>query len=146
MKYEIKIDPSCQEPKVVIYTAEMTEDISVLVKKLLEESPTVISGVKDGKMEILDPNELIRIYANTGKVVAVTKQGSYQLRMRLYEIEERLNKNAFVRISNSEIINLKKAKTFDLSLTGTISIKLNDGTTSYVSRRYVPKIKKILGV
>ena len=65
--------------------------------------------------------------------------------MRLYEIEEKLCSGNFVRISNSEIINLKKVKNFDLSFTGTILVRLSDGSTSYVSRRYVSKIKKILG-
>ncbi len=146
MKYEIKIDALCQEPKIVIFTAEITEEISALVRKLSEDSPTLISGFKDEKVEILAPDDLIRIYANTGKVVAVTSRGDYSLRLRLYEVEERLSKDSFVRISNSEIINLKKAQSFDLSLAGTISIKLINGTTSYVSRRYVAKIKKILGI
>ncbi len=146
VKYEIKIDAVCQEPKIVIFTAEITEEVSALVRKLSEDSPALISGFKDEKVEILAPNDLIRIYANTGKVVAVTSRGDYSLRLRLYEVEDRLSKDSFVRISNSEIINLKKAQSFDLSLAGTISIKLINGTTSYVSRRYVTKIKKILGV
>ncbi|MEE3451384.1 MAG: LytTR family DNA-binding domain-containing protein, partial [Acutalibacteraceae bacterium] len=68
------------------------------------------------------------------------------LRQRLYELEEQLNKYSFVRISNSEIINLKKVRNFDLSLSGTICVTLSDGTATYVSRRYVSKIKKVLGL
>lgn len=43
-------------------------------------------------------------------------------------------------------INLKKVRNFDLSLSGTICVTLSDGTATYVSRRYVSKIKKILGL
>lgn len=146
VKYEIQIDGSCQEPKVLILTAEITEEVYSLVRKLSADFPAVISGFKEEKIEILEPKDLIRIYASTGKVIAVTNCGEYLLKLRLYEVEERLDQNFFVRISNSEIINLKRVSTFDLSLAGTISIKLDDGTVSYVSRRYVAKIKKILGV
>lgn len=146
MKYEIQINDLYQEPKVLILTAELTEEINALVRKISEESPSVISGFRNETIEILEPDDLIRVYASAGKVIAATKCGEYTLRLRLYEAEERLDKNCFIRISNSEIVNLKKAKAFDLSLAGTISIKLDDGTTSYVSRRYVSKIKKILGV
>ena len=65
--------------------------------------------------------------------------------MRLYELEERLD-NRFVRISNSEIVNLKKVKSLDLSFVGTICMELSNGEVSYVSRRYVSKMKKILGL
>ena len=89
---------------------------------------------------------MIRIYLNSGKVVAVTDKGEYILRLRLYEIENLLLTDQFIRISNSEIINLKKDNNFDLSFTGTICVKLSNGVTTYVSRRYIPKLKKILGI
>ncbi|WP_425524589.1 LytTR family DNA-binding domain-containing protein [Diplocloster hominis] len=116
------------------------------MKKLSEDVPQIITGNKNNKIEVLEQVELIHIYANTGKVFAVTKKGEYTLRLRLYEVEERLNPHQFVRISNSEIINLKQVNNFDLSFTGTICIRLSNGITTYVSRRYVSKIKKILGI
>lgn len=146
MQVEIKIDSSCIEPKVIILTDSMTENVNMILKKLADDVPQVISGIKDEKVEVLERTDLIRIYANSGKVFAVTDKGDYMLRLRLYEIEERLNTHEFVRISNSEIINLKKVNNFDLSFTGTICVKLSNGTTTYVSRRYVSKIKKILGI
>lgn len=146
MQVEIKIDDSCSEPKVIILTDSMTEEINELVQKLSENNSQIISGSRDGRIEILEQNDLIKIYAGNGRVFAVTDHGEYVLRLRLYEAEERLNSAQFVRISNSEIINLKKVKNFDLSFIGTIYVELMNGTTTYVSRRYVSKIKKILGI
>ena len=146
MKVEIKIDDSYIEPKILILTAAMTEDVNLILNKLSENTPQVISGCKNEKIEVIEQEDLIRIYAGSGKVVAVTEKGEYTVRFRLYEIEKRLNHNQFVRISNSEIINLKKVNNFDLSFTGTIRVELTNGTAAYVSRRYVSKIKKILGI
>ena len=146
MKIEIKMDSSCPEPKIIIVAASMTGEVQELVNRLSEMSPQVLSGIREEKLEILDPLELIRIYAGGGKVFAVTDKGEYVLRLRLYELEERLDRNSFVRISNSEIINLKKVKNFDLGFAGTICVKFQNGTTAYVSRRFVSKIKQILGV
>ncbi len=146
MQVEIKIDSSYTEPKILILTASMSDEINSIVKKLSEDVPQVISGIKDDKIEVLDPAKLIRIYANNGKVFAAAENGEYILRLRLYEIEDRLSPNQFIRISNSEIINLTHVQNFDLSFTGTICVKLSDGTITYVSRRYVSRIKKILGM
>lgn len=146
MQIEIKIDGSYTEPKIIILTAAVTDEVNVIVDKLSKETPQIISGSKNEKVEVIEQEDLIRVYANAGKVYAVTDKGEYTIRLRLYEMEERLNYNQFVRISNSEIINLKKVENFDLSFTGTICVKLVDGTTTYVSRRYVSKIKTILGI
>ena len=146
MKVEIKIDSSYTEPRILIITDVVTEEINSLVRKLSEDVPQLISGSRDDKVEVLEPEGLVRIYANAGKVYAVTGKGEYTLRLRLYEAEERLDPRQFVRISNGEIINLKQVLHFDLSFTGTICVRLSNGTTTYVSRRYVAKIKKLLGM
>lgn len=146
MEIEVKLDSAYPEPKVVILTAAMNETVSEIVRKLSEEQPQIISGTRDGLVEVLEPQEIIRVYADSGKTIAATTKGEYTLRLRLYEAEERLDGRQFVRISNSEIINLKKAACFDMSITGTICVKLSDGTVTYVSRRYVAGIKRLLGV
>lgn len=146
MQVEIKIDSTCEEPKIVILTNKMTDEISTLVKKISEKAPQVISGFRNDTLEMLEQSKILRIYASAGKIFAATTNGEYILRLRLYELEERLNQNQFVRISNSEIINLKEVRSFDLSFTGTICVSLSDGTVTYVSRRYVKKIKQVLGI
>ena len=146
MKIKIKIDESCTEPKIVIVTDRVTDQINEMVKKLSAEPSEVLAGFRDEQVTVLEPSEMDRVYASGGKVYAETKNGTYLLRLRLYEAEQRLGSSSFVRISNSEIINLKKVKGFDLSFAGTICVSLSNGTVTYVSRRYVAKIKQLLGL
>ena len=146
MQVEFKIDPSCAEPKIVVFAAGMTEEIEALLEKLSEQTLLVIAGQKEGRLEILEPIELIRVFAQGGKVFASTRRGEYALRLRLYELEERLDSRRFARISNSEIINLGEVRSFDLSIAGTICVQMKNGEVAYVSRRYVSRIKKILGL
>lgn len=146
MEIKVKIDQSIQEPKVVIYTQQVTEEITELMKRLSVESPQVIAGFCNTEATLLQLAEIIRIYTADSKVYAETAKGEYQLRQRLYELEMKLDKKRFVRISNSEIINLKMVKNFDLSFTGTVCVSFISGGFTYVSRRYVSKIKQILGL
>lgn len=146
MQIEIKIDENYREPKIIIMTDKMTDEVNDIVKKLSVEQPQLIAGFKDDSVQVLEPLSIYRVYAQSGKVFAETSNGNYLLRLRLYEAEERLEKLSFVRISNSDIINLKKVKSFDLSFAGTICITLSNGTVTYVSRRTVSKIKKLLGI
>lgn len=146
MQIEIKVDPGCEEPSVVIVTDRITDEINALVKKLGQDPPQLLAGMQGDLLKILDQHDIFRFYAANGKVFAETEDGAYRLRLRLYELEGRLDQNDFVRISNSEIINLKKVKGFDLSYTGTICVSLQNHTVTYVSRRYVKKIKQVLGI
>ena len=146
MQIEIKIDAHCAEPKFILVTSKMTAELQALVQSLGSEPAQVIAGFQEGHAAVLTPDTLYRVYASNGKVYAQTEQDTYTLRLRLYEMEQRLAGQSFVRISNAEIINLKKVKGFDLSFTGTICVTLANGTVTYVSRRYVSKIKHVLGL
>lgn len=146
MKIEVKLDEYCLETKLIIVTAKMTDQITELMQRLSEETPQGIVGFDGDSLRLLQPIDIVRIYSAVGKVFAVTDKREYVLRIRLYEAEERLSGKGFVRISNSEIINIRKAKKFDLSTVGTICVSLANGDMSFVSRRYVTKIKQTLGI
>lgn len=148
MKLNVEIDTNIEEPAALITTPRMTEEVTRVVDFIskLDDITTVVSGIRDDKVELLEQESIFRIYAEEGKVLARTESGLYQVRLRLYELEERLDDSKFVRISNSEIVNLKKVKSLDLSFVGTICMELSNGEVSYVSRRYVSKIKKKLGL
>lgn len=148
MNLNIKIDKQRETPEVLITTASMTDEVNQVVDFVnnLDAVASVISGIRDEKIELIDQSKIIRAYTESGKVYAVTDHACYQIRLRLYELEDRLTSNEFVRISNSEIVNLKKVKSLDLNFVGTICMELSNGEVCYVSRRNVSTIKKKLGL
>jgi len=146
VQVEVKLDAEMAEPKIIILTNRMTDEVNAVIQMLSETEPKLITGFREDIAAVLDEKDILRIYAANGKVFAVLPSGEYTLRLRLYEAEERLKQQHFVRISNSEIINLKQVKSFDLSFAGTICVILSDGSKTYASRRYVAKLKGVLGI
>lgn len=146
MKIEVKVDAACAETTVVICTDKVTDEIQQLVRKLSQDAPQVIVGFREDEAVILTQEEMLRVYAEGGKVYAETLNGRFQMRQRLYELEERLDAKRFVRISNAEIVNLGWIRGFDLSFAGTICVRMKNDAVTYVSRRYVAKIKQVLGL
>lgn len=146
MRLEVKIDEKCEETTVTIVAKEMSEDVNELINRLSNQCPDLIAGFRGDSAAIVETDKIIRVYASMQKVFIVADDDEYTARLRLYQFEERLPGNEFVRISNSEIINLKKVRDFDLSFAGSICVRFANGSTTYVSRRYVAKIKKILGL
>ena len=146
MKIEVKVDATCEETTVVICTNKVTDEIQHLVRRLSQDAPQVIVGFRDEEAVILTQEEMLRAFTEGGKVYAQTPNGTFQLRLRLYELEDRLDAKRFVRISNSEIVNLGWIRGFDLSFAGTICVRMKNDAVTYVSRRYVAKIKQVLGL
>ena len=66
------------------------------------------------------------------------------IKEKLYELEEQLSKNKFIRISNSCIINVEKTKSFDTSIIGSLVAKMEDETKQEVSKRRIKDVMKFL--
>ena len=145
MKVEVKKIGPHEEENAVIRVAELTDSVRSAVD-LLENQCRTIPVQTDGKTMMCRTDQIYYIESVDKRSFVYTKAGCYETKHRLYELEERLRPFSFVRISNSEIINLKRVRSFDLSLVGTICVALSDGSKAYVSRRYVPKIKEVLGI
>lgn len=146
MEIKIQLDSRYTDPEVCIFTAAVTEEIQQLLSRLSEDLPhTIVCYDKDSAV-LVEQEQLIRIYGANQKVYAQTELGEFTLRRRLYEMEELLDSGKFVRISNSEIVNLRFVRRLDLSITGTIGMQLKNGETAYVSRRYLSRIKTLLHI
>lgn len=146
MKVEIVVDKNLKEKEVIIKTPKVDQESLDIKEKILSNDIQILSGVYDEKLEIIDLDDIIRIYANDKKVFTVTEKKTYLMKLPLYKIEDYLSGKNFVRISNSEIINLDKTKNFDFKYLGTISCEMDNGDICFVSRRAMKKVREILGV
>lgn len=147
MKAEIRIDPDAAEQRVIIITDRITPEIEALAKSLEQKPFDRLTAYSERGVELIPPDEILRIYSESQQIRVHTLAGSiYTLRGRLYEYEEQLANRRFVRISNSEIVNGSMITGMDFSFPGTICLILKNGVKTYVSRRYVQRIKKLFDV
>lgn len=145
LKIDVTLDPALEELLIKVLSPGETEELRALLARLEDRPP--LTGFRDGGAVPLDPGEVLRFYGEDKEVRAQALGGEiYTVRLRLYELEERLDRKAFVRVSHSEIVNWKRVTALDLSLSGTIRVTLEGGVVTYVSRRYVKKIKEVLGI
>jgi DNA-binding LytR/AlgR family response regulator len=146
MKVEVIIDESLDENKVTIYAKKYSKDIENIRDMLTDRLLDKIVAFYDKEIFILSFDEIIRIYAQDKEVFVKTNNKSYKVRLTLTELEKRLDKKKFIRISRSEIVNIDYIKRLDLSFIGTIAVEFTNDEVSYVSRRRLKDFKKILGL
>ena len=145
MEVEIKLEPGRKEPRAVLYAGEDTRELRELAERLAGMFLGPIPAFQGDQAVLLEPENILRFYTDGKGVSAQTEEGRYWVRLRLYELEERLGQRGFLRVSHSELVNQRKITALDLSLTGTVRMTLGDGAAvCYVSRRYVKRIKQRL--
>ena len=145
MEVEVKLEPGRKELKAVLYAGADTPELRELADRLAGVFLGPVPAFRAGETVFLEPGDVLRFYTDGKGVSAQTAEGVYSVRLRLYELEERLASRGFLRVSHSELVNRRKITALDLSLAGTIRMTLDHGkAVCYVSRRYVRKIKERL--
>ena len=144
---EFVIDEKYLDPNVTIRAKEKTsliDNIIQAVENVSEHEYTRISAYKEEEVILLSQRDIIRAHSHNHKVMVQTDTDTYIVKNTLIAVEEILDPERFIRISNSEIINLYKVSSFDLNIKGSIGILFDNGIKSWVSRRYLKNVKEFL--
>ena len=144
MKLGLNIDEKVKETLVVVSANKIDKEVQNLIN-YIEYSSEYLIGIVEDKASIIDIGEIIRVYIEDRKTFVVTLKDTYVVKKKLYEVENMVTRN-FIKISQSEIANIKFIKNLDFSNTGTIVIKYKNSDISYVSRRMIKEFKLKLGI
>ena len=131
------------QPFITINAAEKNSEIENLAQSIDRLTDGwQIQGVIDGRKTMLSVYQIISFHTAGKDVVCQTEDLEYKVNQRIYELIQTLPKNQFVQISSSEIINVSSIKDLTLTKTGSYQINLNNGQTTYTSRRYMKLLRK----
>ena len=145
---QIEIDPSLSSSEVIIRTNQKSEQIDWIVhaiEQCAQNNHSQITAMSGGTVLLLSQHEIFRVYTENRRVIIDSETGVYESRLSLRKLEEMLNPASFVRISRFEIINLRKVSSFDFSIEGTVQVRFDNQSSTWVSRRYVRVIQQTLG-
>jgi DNA-binding LytR/AlgR family response regulator len=132
-----------REEEVVIYVHEKNS-LSYEIEELVLGKSLELFGYKDKNIVKLSPSDVFCFTVENNKVYAICEKEKYQIKQRLYLLEEILDRD-FVKINQSCIANIRKISKFDTSITGTLMVSFKNGHRDYVSRRQMKKVKERIG-
>ena len=145
MLIKTNIHERFKETELHVCKDTMDDEVRRIVGELHAMYDPSLSGTDEaGNRCMIRPADIVTFYAEKQKVFARDDQKKYTIQRTLTELEKELDTHGFVRISKSEIVNIRKIKSLDLSLTGTIRVIMKSGYETYTSRRNVAKLKELL--
>ena len=132
------------EPEMVeIRYHWMTEEIQEIIS-FVKSRQGQLSAARDGKRFEVPVMDLFYAESVDDRLFLYTAADSYEIRMKLYELEDLLKNRSFLRVSKSMIVNLMKITSVRPALNGRFSAVLKNGEEIIISRKYVPALKQIL--
>ena len=146
MKVEIDINAAHETLIISIKNNEMTDEVTDIIKKLESDSTAKIIGKHNDSIYLLDPKEIVCFYSEGNKVKTDTLERQYEVKEKLYALEEKLQRHGFVRLSKYAIANVHMIKRIEVEFNGSLLVHFKNGKNEGISRRNVSKVKNYLGI
>jgi len=144
MKVEVHIDSHFQEEAVMITAPALSarvEKIRDFVEELDQKGR--LRAKKDGEAYLIECQLFQRFYIENRQVIGETMTNQFILTGPLYQLSEDLP-TCFLKISQSEIVNIDSISHLKLTPNGLVEIFLKNESFTYSSRRYLKTIKEKL--
>lgn len=134
-----------EEEKVIIYSKERTSLVEQ-IEKLVSSSGVSLTGTYEDTSILINPMDVSCFVVEGGKIYALIKEKKYQLKERLYQLEDMSFNEYFVKLNQSCLANIKQIKEFKASIGGSVMVVFQNGYKDYISRRELKNVKERIGL
>jgi two-component system response regulator LytT len=127
---------------------QLEQRLQTLLQNVLhDQQPRRLPVEKNGKILLIDPNDIVYATLNGRYATIYTESDQYATSFTLQELESRLSHQLFFRTHRAYIVNLSKTAELVPWFKGTVHLIMQDQRRSEipVSRNVVKELKKRLG-
>lgn len=141
-------DSNIKETKITIECSKADNNVLKLISLInnIDNTDRKIIGISKGETYCIEQDSILYFEVVDRKTFCYTADGVYEISLKLYEIEEKYENIDYIRISKSAIVNLNKLKSIRPDFGGKILATMDNDEKIYISRQYVPLLKKKLGI
>ena len=145
MKLLIEQSDQYTDAEIVIKCGMMDDRLESIIQHIRLHMFSV-AGVKDGETKIFPLGDIFYFDSTDERTFLYLENDVYECSLKLYELEEQLEKANFVRISKSCIVNIMKLDSVRPLLNSRYEVKLENGEKLIISRHYQPGFKRKFGI
>ncbi|MDO5294160.1 MAG: LytTR family DNA-binding domain-containing protein [bacterium] len=144
MRIRIEVDDQMEENEILIRCGKLMEEVYELQKLLtgtFSEKKEMVF-YKEEKEYYIPLKEILFFETDPAGICAHTIKQMYQVKYKLYELEELLPRN-FMRVSKSTILNIDRIYSITRNLTASSVVEFqNTHKQVYISRYYYKAVKE----
>ncbi|MHB8127564.1 MAG: LytTR family DNA-binding domain-containing protein [Mobilitalea sp.] len=145
MKVRVESISKKEEEHVLIRCCKVNEEVLEIVN-FVKSKNDLLTGYENSQIYQISLRDIYYFEGVDNKVYAYLKNKVYEMKNKLYELEELYEKRQFFRCSKSVMVNLLKIECVKPALNGRFTAKLLNGEQIIISRAYVQTLKKVLQI
>ena len=138
--------PQTNDEDVVIIRSASPDQRLISMLLSFQTVKTDLTGYLEDRIVRLDYHDICYFESNENRVFAYCSSDVYEIKYKLYELEDLFGPLDFVRCSKSLIVNMEKIDFLSPLFSGKLEAHLKNGEKIIISRQYVHNLKVKLGI
>ena len=134
-----------EEEEIIVKCDKIGDDLQKILNSI-KQGNNKLNVYKNGDIYFIEPEQIYYFESVDQKVFAYGKTEVYEVKSKLYELENVLPARDFMRATKSTILNLNKIKSLTPAFSGRFEALLKNGERVIISRQYVNVLKERLGI
>ena len=138
--------PKSDDEDVIIVRCASPDQRLISMLLSFQTANTELTGYQNNRIVRLNYQDVYYFESNENRVFAYYHSDVYEVKYKLYELEELLAPLDFIRCSKSMIVNMEKIECISPLFSGKLEAHLKNGEKVIISRQYVHNLKAKLGI
>lgn len=141
MRVTEKLVNSPEEEGVTLEYIRLTKDFEE-IKEYVQHKGDTLTGYKQTREKASVRIEDVLYFETVdGLVFAYTADSVYEIKGRLYQVEEKVNKRNICRASKTMLVNVEHIISVRTALNGRLYARMENGEEILITRRYAKEVE-----
>ena len=135
---------SSEENTIILEYLEWTKELEDICNYIEGRKSWIVGYGENKEVYQIELNQILYFEAVGELVFAYTKTQVYEIKMRLYQIEEATKNNMILRVSKSFLVNIRKIRSVRPALNGRFIATMINGEEVLISRQYAKEVSEAI--
>ncbi len=125
---------------VILEYVSLTNDFAEIKEYVLHKGDTIAGYLRKAECVPVRIEDVLYFEAVDGTVFAYTASDVYEIKGRLYQVEERVKRSCICRASKTMLVNINYIISVRPALNGRLYAKMENGEEILITRKYAKEI------
>lgn len=141
MRVTEKLVNNLDEEGVILQYIRLTKDFEE-IKEYVQRKGDALTGYTQNKERVsVRVEDILYFETVDGMVFAYTVNSVYEIKGRLYQVEEKVSRRTICRASKTMLVNVEHITSVQTALNGRLYARMENGEEILITRRYAREIE-----